>query len=267
MKILKLKASEFTEVNIIGHSSIKGNQTKLKKRYIFLKLDSLGYEGFAEYVAYRVISCSTLPKELVVEYFPADITFDDGHVEHGCTSVDFRPKHHNIVYAKGLIERHGFSTDYLRRNCSATERFDSLCLALNICTRLDTKEYISNILLIDAFICNEDRHLNNICFIQNIETGAYSFAPIFDNGGSFLSYTDDYPLYTPTLINLRNVKSKTIAKEFDKQLDGCNPTLRFRESELFELITELEQHKESDYIRRIIEVLRYSMKRYKDYLI
>lgn len=46
--------------------------------------------------------------------------------------------------------------------------------------------YILSILVFDFLICNEDRHYNNIEIIENVITGERRFAPIFDNGMSFL---------------------------------------------------------------------------------
>lgn len=42
------------------------------------------------------------------------------------------------------------------------------------------------ILVFDYIICNEDRHLSNFEIIKNEKTGTYRFAPIYDNGLSFL---------------------------------------------------------------------------------
>lgn len=48
-------------------------------------------------------------------------------------------------------------------------------------------EYLTLIFEVDAFFLNDDRHLNNIAFIE--ENGKYSYCPIFDNSAALLSNT------------------------------------------------------------------------------
>ena len=50
--------------------------------------------------------------------------------------------------------------------------------------KLSLAKYIKTMMTFDYIICNTDRHLNNISFIEN--NGVYRFAPIYDNGKSFL---------------------------------------------------------------------------------
>ena len=52
--------------------------------------------------------------------------------------------------------------------------------------------YLLMILTFDFIICNEDRHLNNISLIER--NGEYRFAPLFDNGNSFLGVNSAMPL-------------------------------------------------------------------------
>ena len=85
-------------------------------------------------------------------------------------------------------------------------------------------DYIKTIITFDYIICNTDRHLNNISFIEN--NGVYRFAPIYDNGRSFLG--TDSTLTDCELINKSNKykskpfssnpKSNLIDIEFSKNL-------------------------------------------------
>lgn len=50
------------------------------------------------------------------------------------------------------------------------------------------KKFLDEILILDAIIGNEDRHLNNFGFIFNSEKEEYIPAPIFDSGASLLAW-------------------------------------------------------------------------------
>ena len=75
----------------------------------------------------------------------------------------------------------------IKKGESASSLFNRVVYAVSIRLRLDKgnlSRYLKNILTFDYIICNTDRHLNNISFIEN--NGVYRFAPIYDNGKSFL---------------------------------------------------------------------------------
>lgn len=115
----------------------------------------------------------------------------------------------------------------VKKNESARDLFnrvvESLSVKLKI-DRLSLENYIKTIITFDYIICNTDRHLNNISFIEN--NGVYRFAPIYDNGKSFLG--TDSTLTDCELINKSNKykskpfssnpKSNLIDIEFSKNL-------------------------------------------------
>lgn len=88
----------------------------------------------------------------------------------------------------------------------------------------DIKNYLSTIVRLDAILLNEDRHFNNIAFIKN--NGDYRFCPIFDNGLSFLSDTNDYPLDKKGVSHkISRVKSQPFSRDWRKQIgyfDDCD---------------------------------------------
>ena len=74
-------------------------------------------------------------------------------------------------------------------NTKASEFFDITVRLICDLTHFpadSVRRYIMQILVFDYIICNEDRHLSNFEIIKNEKTGAYRFAPIYDNGLSFL---------------------------------------------------------------------------------
>lgn len=95
-----------------------------------------------------------------------------------------------------------------KKNESAKDLFNRVVECLSVKLKIDKlslANYIKTIMTFDYIICNTDRHLNNISFIEN--NGVYRFAPIYDNGKSFLG--TDAVLTDSELINKSNkYKSK-----------------------------------------------------------
>lgn len=55
------------------------------------------------------------------------------------------------------------------------------------------QEYIDYILIIDRYLLNFDRHLGNIIFLRNVETGEFiGGSPLFDFGNAFFTDSDKY---------------------------------------------------------------------------
>ncbi len=77
-----------------------------------------------------------------------------------------------------------------------------------------------DMLIFDALICNEDRHLGNFGLIVDSKTNKpVSFAPIFDNGMSLFHYAmpdeiDDLEKYAQTRSSSFGVPFENIVKEF-----------------------------------------------------
>jgi hypothetical protein len=79
--------------------------------------------------------------------------------------------------------------------------------------------YFNQLMTIDAFFLNEDRHTHNIAVLLD-EKGNYHYCPIFDNGAGLLSDIKlDYPLSRDVYTLMKKVKSKTFSDSFDEQLD------------------------------------------------
>lgn len=51
---------------------------------------------------------------------------------------------------------------------------------------------LTQMLELDAFVLNNDRHFNNISFIYNEKTNTFRTAPIYDNGAAFMAYKEYY---------------------------------------------------------------------------
>lgn len=130
-----------------------------------------GFEPFSEYYAADAARA-----------FGADAVDYELHVWKGllCSSCRlFTSKERSFVPAANVVASGGFE--------AVVERCDSLGGAY--------RESLSDMVALDALICNTDRHLNNFGFLADNEANALSGpAPLFDHGNSlfYQAYGDDW---------------------------------------------------------------------------
>lgn len=200
----------------------KGNQLKCKIDNRWYKADYLGYEGAAEYLCSQILSFSNVND--FVSYSLSDINMPRfGKLYKGCSSQDFLQNGESIITADKLLKQY-ISPNY-------QEKYKNLPLIQKISMFVDdiqsiTKteglgEYLTKMLEFDLLTLNDDRHFNNIAFLQK-QDGSFSFAPIFDNGGAFLSdITFDYPLSHNVRGLIPNAKAKPFSSDFEAQTEAC----------------------------------------------
>ncbi len=203
----------------IMSTSSKGDQSKWLIENRWIKETTLGYENIAEYVAYLILDCSTLPKDNFTKYTPCLIEKSDGTIKEGCYSEDFRGYLQEVTLER-LFEANFESSDDILNNSrySTADKFNAILEKVFDFTGLEVSKEVSQMLAFDAFILNEDRHTNNILFLFDTEKEIWKLAPIFDNGLSLLSDIKDYPLEKPLSILKRKVKAKPFNSSFSKQL-------------------------------------------------
>lgn len=206
----------------IDLTSSKGNQLKCKTNNRWYKADYLGYEGVAEYLSSYICQHSNIQD--YVSYSLANITIPDiQKTFKGCSSENFLREGEELITADKLLSKY-ISKDF-------AERYKKLSLKQFILSFVNDIENITQIdsfgadltkmLELDMFILNDDRHFNNIAFIRD-NSGSYRFAPIFDNGGAFLTDTTyDYPMGKSIYGLISNVKAKPFSTDFEKQVDIC----------------------------------------------
>lgn len=190
----------------------KGNQPKFFEDGYLYKIDSMGYESISE----------ALVSEFL--HFVEDVEFIDYYLEkkvyHGrivecCCSKVYNKEDESFVSIYKILDK-GERLRGLKR-VSGVEAVDYIVSSVMDLTRLDIREYLALLSVLDSIILNEDRHLNNISLIESPE--GYRLAPVFDNGLSLLSDTTDYPLYDNTLRLMNKVKCKPFNVSFKKQLN------------------------------------------------
>lgn len=217
-----MQTLELNTSNIFGSYS-SGEQYKgwvsLNGARYLVKVNTHCRESLKEVSAYRLAKAFGM---LCVEYKDINIKFK-GSDRNACICKSYlRENENDISVWKALGNR--FS---IKKGESASSLFDRVTNDVSYRLRLDKdnlSRYLKNILTFDYIICNTDRHLNNISFIEN--NGVYRFAPIYDNGKSFLS--TDAVLTDSDLIARSNKykskpfssnpKSNLIDAEFSKSL-------------------------------------------------
>ncbi|RUL54169.1 hypothetical protein [Lysinibacillus antri] len=215
MEIIKIpKGAE----RIISTSS-KGDQSKWHLHNQWIKQNTRGYEGIAEYVASMILANSTLHPSEYVKYTPCEIIVNSFATE-GCISPDFRGKYEQEISLERLFEKNFTLTSDILGNSklSTSEKVAQVIEKVYEFTELDITLPLTRMLAFDAFILNEDRHTNNILFLYDIKEDSWKLAPLFDHGLSLLSDMKDYPKHMDVEILKRKVKAKPFNSSFKKQL-------------------------------------------------
>lgn len=194
----------------------------------------------------QLLSCSNIND--FVEYKLC--TFDG---KEGCYSRDFLKAGETILTLGRILALYGVTQMTIDRMPTTKERFDLVVNTIKEYAQLDITEYLSNILVFDAIVMNEDRHIYNLAIIHNEDTDTYRTCPIFDNGLSLMSDTYHYPEYTSPSINMRRIKCKPFNTSFKKQFEVCMPTIYFNKEKVEALLCEIDNERISKTIRRGIQ--------------
>ena len=212
---LTLKETVLTE----GHTS-KGNQPKWLLDGYWYKADHMGCEALAEVLVSRLLAHSGIQNH--VSYEPVLIRNGD-KICAGCKSRNFRKRDEMLVPIERLYR--AYCGQSLARKLagipSVEEQIRFTVEFVEDTTQLTGfGSYLSTLLELDAFILNEDRHTNNIAVIRNETNGQYRLCPVFDNGLSFLSDLNDYPLENDLYQNIAKVEAKPFSRDFVLQMEA-----------------------------------------------
>ena len=203
------------EKNIFEHSSSsEGMQLKWFKDNYYIKQDSLGYEALSEVI------CSILSSHIsnldYVNYDFCKVSYKDVIYTNCCYSKNFLLDGEVAKTLPRLFSNRGVNLLEFINNLPT----DEALLKIKEFLKLDDN-FITNIgkmLLLDAITLNNYRHFHNISLIK--KENDFKLAPIFDNGGAFLSNTMEFPMNYTDVKNIRNVKSKPFSTRFSNQVKG-----------------------------------------------
>lgn len=266
-----MQAIDLTNIKkekIENHTS-KGNQPKWHISDKWYKADHMGYEALAEYVVSELLKKSNVDD--FVKYNLIKIKYDNKE-SIGCVSVDFKrdnemlvplEKLHRQYFGKGLA-------DAIAKKETIQDKLSYTVHFVEDITKLkDVGKYFAVMLAIDAFFLNEDRHTNNIAVLRDEKTKTYRFAPIFDNGLSLLSDTNDYLLEDNAYDNIDKVRAKPFDISFDKQLNaaeelyGTHLKFSFTRSDIYRIMDELKCIYDERIVARVEKLLLEQMRKYQ----
>ncbi len=270
-----------------AHTS-KGNQLKWKQDGWWYKADAFGYESLAETAVSALLTHSTLQN--IVRYEPVWISYN-GREYRGCRSRNFLREEEELIPLERLSRQYtgfGLATE-LGRIADVKERIRYTAQLVEYTTGLsDFGEYLAQMLEIDAFFLNEDRHTNNIALLYHSQSGTYRTCPFYDCGLALFSDTkEDYPSQMRFEECRAKIKAKPFSTDFDEALDAANELygsfLRFdfRPNRIVEILDEAagfhrvydapeqraktgtwyELYSEAE-IQRVEETLRYQAMKY-----
>ena len=220
-KISSSAISVTRDERIDSAPSSKGNQIKWRTRNgLWLKADDFGYEGLSEAVAARFLELSNISQYAWYD----TCTIKEDIVEYrGCVSRDFLESDERLITIFRLYEANGIDLYSEFEGKSAVDKLNRLIDNIARWTNLaEFGAWLGRLLEFDAFILNEDRHLQNIAVISNTG-GGFRLMPIFDNGAALLSDTRrDYPLSASVSKLIEKVRSKPIVTSFSRQIEATN---------------------------------------------
>lgn len=200
--------------------SSKGNQIKWAIGRLFIKADTMGYEGISETLASELLS-SVRGDYGFIKYYPCVIN-EEGIKYTGCYSYNYLKDNESFISVYRILQKKNKDIDIKLKKYSGLSLVDFVAGQILSVTGVDCRDYFGFLAFLDYLILNEDRHFHNINMIYDRDSGCYKLAPVFDNGLSLLSDTNDYPLNIPNRINIRNVKAKPFSADFKKQASYFN---------------------------------------------
>lgn len=200
------------DIQSINGAISKGNQPKFIKADRFYKVDAMGYESISEVLVSEFLRyCEDVE---YIDYFLEQVEYR-GEVVDCCKSKIYTKEGESFISLYRLLN--SFSEfDEAIKKYKGMDFVNYVVDRVKEITSLDIRDYLRKMMLIDAIILNEDRHLNNILFLE--KNGEYSLGPIFDNGLSLLSDVKDYPLHKKHVDFTRMVKSRPFSTSFKKQV-------------------------------------------------
>lgn len=251
-KIIDYVLSPEAMVMVAG-SSI-GTQKKYYENGYWYKQDRIGYEGTAEYLSSKVLSCSNIDQYVVYERCRIN-------GRSGCRSANFLRPGASYISLQRLYDTYsgGQLSEKIRLLNTTKERINYVVDYVKEVINLDIEEQLGKILSFDMLILNTDRHFNNIGIIVDVACGQYRNAPIFDNGNSLLSNMGEYSFDESLKRNIEKVIGQPFCANLERQAWELGYGLKINYNELHNLL-----NKEQD--SRALEVLQFQLERYEQVL-
>lgn len=171
-------------MELLRHSTSKGNQEKWVKDGKCYKKDQFGYESISEVLVSTLESC--------IEGFSyADYYLSSEKKYSGCCYSELFNINGSEITLHRLLSQ-VVNTNVLYEEYENEDFLNMVEGILQSEYSISAHEYFGTICKLDSITLNDDRHTNNISFINR---GSYfDFMPVYDNGASLLSDLRKYPL-------------------------------------------------------------------------
>lgn len=205
----------------IAETSSKGNQEKWNQDGRWYKLDQFGYEALSETFTSMLLQDAQLERQTPFTFvrYRMERVHAHGHDRTGCSSDNFLQPGQSIITLAHLYKRcldqplH----DVLARQRSDKKRIAYLAEMTAELTGLSYfPQYLALLFEVDAWIVNDDRHLNNIAVLE--QSGVYDYCPIFDNGAGLLSNTQVLPMDIDPTALIRSMQARPFSTTFNRQI-------------------------------------------------
>lgn len=256
-------------MKIEGLFSSKGNQWKWNDGIYWYKADQLGYETLTETVVSHLLLHSTIENHVIYE--PVIIDYH-GKELLGCRSRNFLRQSEELITLERLFRQNtGMSlSKEISYFSDIKKRIEYTVDHVVTYTGLaDFGKYLTQMLEMDAFFLNEDRHTNNIAVIYDLKSREYRYCPYFDMGLSLFADTkQDFPIDKTFEECRKGIIAKPFARDFDEQMDAANELygsyLRFAVSKenMVKEVGQWELPYEENVIQRVKDTLRYQAGKY-----
>lgn len=210
----------------IAETSSKGNQEKWldKKTNCWYKLDQFGYEALAETMASLLLKESNIESDTPFSFvrYQMERLHVHGYERTGCVSQNFLLPGQSLITINRLLSNYlGMPlSQKLSRFPSDKKRIAYLAEATMEYTGLQHfPEYLTLLFEVDALICNDDRHLNNIAVIE--QNGQFHYCPIFDNGAGLLSNVQYYRMDIAPQGLIASLRARPFKTTFIRQMNAA----------------------------------------------
>ena len=220
-----MRQIRYQDSKISNKTPSKGNQGKYHIEDEWIKTDYLGYEAASEYLASELLRNSNILHYVKYSLDKIQIENKNGFFRNmtGCISQDFLKNGGEIVTLDKFLKQILNTT--FEKEIKGKSTKDAIQHIVNLVEENtgihNFGNYLTAMFEFDAFILNEDRHVQNIVLIN--KNGQYEPGPIFDNGAAFLSDIEqEYPLEEKTNRLINCVKAKPFNSSFDKQVKACH---------------------------------------------
>lgn len=270
MGILSIDLTDAARIQSASHTS-KGDQPKWQLKSQWIKADHMGYEALSEVMISSLLKKSNVPE--FVSYGPVSIKYQD-KLLCGCKSDNFREKDEELIPVERLHRLyHGYGLAKAIGGYSSVEEAIRYTVDFieKVTNLTDVGPYLTVMLELDQLFLNEDRHTNNIAVIRNNKSNQFRLCPIFDNGLSLLSDTNDYPLNDDIYACIARVKAKPFSVDFDEQTEAANRLYgsflkcSFTKADVTDILDSMKPLYPPELLRRVERIMFEQMRKYTIY--